>query len=141
MKLYVSLFLICSVLLAELPPQVYDKLKEQAPEILLIQVLHVNESVFSSSVDIEAKVIKIDKTCSDIKVSDTINISYERARRITGWVGPSQPLLLEKGTKYIAFLYCRDKKCSIAAKGKSFQTQKYYGRITESCSKEVLDFD
>lgn len=120
---YIFLFFF-SVLVAELPPSVYDNLKADSPEILRIKVLHVKDN--NGYIQAEAKVLNVQISKSEIIENDVITINYERALHPSGWVGPSNAILIEENEEYTAFLNCKEKKCSLAARGKSFQKEKYY---------------
>ncbi|UFH58130.1 hypothetical protein [Sulfurovum mangrovi] len=129
MKYLFTLLIFISSLVAELPPQVYDKMKAISPEILKVLVLHVNKH--GENVDAYAKVIKVQRSVSEFKAGDEISIRYIIPNRLIGWVGPSSAVLLHKDEEYTAFLKCVHRECSLAAKGKSFSKSPYQGQIKD----------
>lgn len=130
--------LVCSFvfLFAELPPRIYDELKAASPEILYIRVLHVEKS--GEDVSVKAKVLEVKRTSSGIKENDEIEIFYTIPYRPFGWVGPSRARLVEERVRYSSFLSCENKKCHIAAKGKSFMEVAYINDIKEV---QKMDFE
>lgn len=144
MKPHLKLLLTASLLVstvvhAELPPQVYEELREKAPEFLKIEVLSSKQEVDVDAspppkgsklllIHLTATVLEVDRSKSNLKKGDVISIDYTRTERPkgTGWVGPSEIPILAKGEVTDAYLSKTEKTgaYSPAARGQSFHTLK-----------------
>ena len=125
----VALFAGIATSRAELPPGTYEKLKENASEVLTVKVLKVETPEGREGhflVLFTAKVLRITRSKSGVVKGRTITIaSYhvtEKARK-EGFVGPRIPPLLSPGWKGRVYLNKKqDKKAyDIAAYGESFE--------------------
>lgn len=123
MRLLLFLSLPFSFLVAELPPQYYDKLQKNAPEVLQIYVDEVSQ-VNSEDLQVNTEIKTIKRSTIGLKEGEKITIYYTRVKRPFGAVGPSNPWLLKKGYLYTAYLQCdANRSCEIAARGKSFENE------------------
>jgi hypothetical protein len=114
---------------AELPPGSYEKLKNNALEVLTVKILKVETPEGRKDhflVLLTAEVLGVTRSNSGVKEGQTISIaSYyvsEEARK-RGFVGPKIPPLLSPGWKGKVYLNKKpDKKTyDIAAYGESFE--------------------
>ena len=113
---------------AELPPSVYEEMKRNSDEVVVVQILK------SSSADLklagnrvqltyEAKVLRIIRSKSHLRPSTAITIQSSYYRFGPGEVGPSNPRRLKKSDVVTAYLH-KGKKVGqyiIAAGGHSFE--------------------
>ena len=110
-------------------PDVYENLKNNAPESLYISVEKVETrwSVLPLSevtVFVNAKVLSVYDSQSDLKKGDMITIIYKTVIfRPPGWVGPSAIPILDENKTYNAYLKKSDagKIYVPAARGRSFE--------------------
>ncbi len=125
MRLLLFLSLAFSFLAAELPPQYYDELKNNSPEVLQIYVDEVSQ-VNSEDLQVSAEVKAIKRSTVGLKEGEKIIIRYTRVKRPFGAVGPSNPWLVKKDHLYTAYLKCdANRSCDIAARGKSFEDEQF----------------
>lgn len=115
-----------SALFAELPPYVYDNLKQSGTEEIMISVKKVKTSFFAiheKEVTLEAEVVSVRRSKSGLKTGDTIAVFYVHEIRPFGMVGPSILPLLEENEIYLAYLTFDDvsKRYVPAARGHSFE--------------------
>ena len=107
----------------ELPPSVYKKMQDEAPEHLQVKVLSVKTKEMRDGVEVfaEVKVTAVIRSASDLKVGDAIRIEYLHGKRRAP-VGPSPVPILVQDQSCQAFLSYskRDKSYSSAAGGRSF---------------------
>ena len=107
---------------AEMSPAVYKQMQKNAPEFLEIEVLSAKTTAAADEmmVDVDARVTRVTRSKSGLKVGNVIHISYSRRTKLLA--GPSPAPLLEKNKKYPAFL-ARPHETSYepAAGGKSFE--------------------
>lgn len=112
---------------AELPPQVYERYQNEAPEAVTITVRKVEltekeEKHFKLvSIVAEALVDKVTRSATGLKPGDLIHISYVHHKYKEPVPGPSEPDILAEGKSYPAFLEKRDTTYGIAARGYSFR--------------------
>ncbi len=124
--LLISIFFTLN-LYAELPPYIYKKYQDNAPESLRILVKKVETSLISlseKSVTITAKILRVEYSVSKLKRGDTITIIYNSTFwKPSGWVGPSSLRVLDEKKTYRAFLRKDEKNNTYypAAMGKSFK--------------------
>lgn len=125
-----NILLIFSLLIltlnAELPPYVYENYQKNAPEVLMIKVLKVDTSLVSlteKSVVVEAQILSVEHSKSQLKRKDIITIHYSTVFwRPSGWVGPSAIPILEEEKMYKSFLRkSKNNTYTPVAKGKSFK--------------------
>ncbi len=107
----------------ELPPTVYKQLQDNSPEHLQIKVLLVKtkEVKNGAQVFVEATVINVMRSASNLKVGDVIRIEYFHSTSRAP--GPGPVALLVQDQSYEAFLSRNstgDKSYSPAARGRSF---------------------
>ena len=117
-----------SSLYAEMAPEVYEEMKRNAPEQLIVKVRSVRTSggFFSRVQSVEAKVEIIEVFASETRLSagDRITIRYEVVKRNpAGWAGPRSPSLLKRNEETFAFLaWDAELNCYVlAARGASFE--------------------
>jgi len=120
------LFFCISALFAELPPYVYDNLKQAAAEEIVMEVKKVRTSFFAigkKEVTLEIKVVSVQKSKSGLKAGDLLTVFYLHEMRPLGMVGPSTLPLLDKNKIYHAYLTFDDvsKRYVPAARGQSFE--------------------
>ncbi len=95
---------------AELPPKVYDDLRNKAGEVLQVRVDEVESKPkglldrSSYTETVKATVTGVTRTLSGVKEGEIITIIYQRPVPAKGWVGPSPPPKLQQGWKYTAYL-------------------------------------
>jgi len=115
---------------AELSPDHYRRLQEEAPEALVLQVGEVATKVTlgkdgkMTDVTATATVKSVARSKSGLKPGDTIRLSYTIITTIIPMPGPSQPKVLTKDETVRAFLKpgADPKTLTTAAYGQSFQT-------------------
>ena len=119
---------LSSSLYAEMAPQVYEGMKHNAPEQLIVKVRSVRTGggFFSRVQSVEAHVEIIETFASETRLSigDRITIRYEIVRRRpAGWVGPRNPSLLKRNEETFAYLaWDAEQRCYVlAARGASFE--------------------
>ena len=121
------LLMLCMSLRSELPPEVYEEMKQSAPEFLIIKVSAVRatadpkdrETIFTY----DAIVIQSMRSKTGIKAGDKIGVLSRHHIFGSGEVGPSNPRTLKKGETVAAYL-ARSRKegvYTIAAGGHSFE--------------------
>jgi hypothetical protein len=123
--LAVALQFLSPLASAELPPYVYIAHANQAPEALLIRVIDVRKKANgeSSSVDVIGEVTQVRRSASGLAPGMRLQIVYDVVRHPPGWVGPSQPPVLQKGKTVPAFVALdgsNAKHYRLAAGGQSF---------------------
>lgn len=103
-------FLLSSVgqSFAELPPSVYEARQKAAPESLKIEILRVEiepgEQSDQQKVEAVAMVIGVERTSSELKPDQIINISYIITDRARSYNGPGEIPLLIEGETSVAYL-------------------------------------
>lgn len=109
--------------LAELSPCSYKEMQKNAPEYLNLQILSVKTEKASESinVEIEAKVMAVHQSKSQVKPGDVIHLHY--VHNTKPLVGPRPIPILEKGKVYPAFLTKSEDQefYEPAAMGRSFE--------------------
>lgn len=107
---------------AELPPEVYNNMRADAPEALIIQVTDVKQMPQAGGivVEIKARVLSVEKSGANVNVGDTITIRYTRMATGIGFVGPRPIPILKKEQVYPAFLSKQENHFTPAARGGSF---------------------
>jgi len=148
---------------AEISPLVYEKMRQQAEESLLIKVLDVQESPWSFftkylklgseiGVQIEAEVVEVLRTSSDLKPDDKIVINYSHyCNPPRGLVGPSSIPILTQGHFYRAYLGSSSAEMIYfpAARGESFidppmskeEDNALIEKLAEELTQEPVTFD
>lgn len=103
----VTAFVPTNIARAELPPQVYEDLKANAPEVLQVEITRVavnkrdGENLRDISVFADAKVTGVTRSQSGAKVGDQISLRYMTFEVIRlGWVGPGPIARVETGKSY-----------------------------------------
>lgn len=93
---------------AELPPSVYEARQKAAPEFLKIEILRVEiepgEQSDQQKVDAVVMVTAVERTSSDLKTDQIINISYIITDRGRDYRGPGEIPLLIEGESSVAYL-------------------------------------
>lgn len=105
---------------AELPPGSYDKMRKEAPEVLIVEVTKITPTKNGkvTKYTTEVKVLSFEKSDSKLKKGDTITITYENVEG--PFAGARQVPPLEKGGVYPAFLRKEGNTFIPAAAGMSF---------------------
>ncbi|MFZ4775860.1 MAG: hypothetical protein ACOYM3_10870 [Terrimicrobiaceae bacterium] len=108
-RLILLLAILCPVLLhAELPPSAYERMQKAATEAVNIEVLRVDiepgDAPTRQDIRIMALVGKVDRSASNIKEGDLINIVYTVTSREKGWSGPGETPILAEKDKTVAYL-------------------------------------
>jgi hypothetical protein len=101
---------------AELPRPEYRRLQREAPEEMRIEVMRVHEAPVGESerererggrafdVDVEAKVLRVNRTTVRVHDGEVIHIIYRMHRRERAVPGPGEPQPPERGREYPAYL-------------------------------------
>jgi hypothetical protein len=94
---------------AELPRREYNRLQREAPEELRIAVLKVHEAPGESrrgafDIDVEARVLRVNRTAVRVHDGEVIHIIYRVHRRERAVPGPGEPQPPEEGQEYPAWL-------------------------------------
>lgn len=95
---------------AELPPYVYRDMQAKSPERLTIRVKSVKTEERDESerkliaVTVEAEVVEVARTASELKPGQTIRIRYTHTEYKQPISGASQVPVLREGETYPAFL-------------------------------------
>jgi hypothetical protein len=108
---------------AELPPSAYRKWQMEAPEALEILVKKASPVVAmkTTTVEVEAEVLRVLKTSTGLKPGSKIHITYTHEVYERAIAGPSPIPLLHTGDKVPAFLSRGAKGLyEPAARGRSF---------------------
>ena len=125
MKKIILILLAISTLFAELPPQVYDKWRASAEEVLDIKVLNLKLDIKDNIEQIYAKaeVLKAIRSKNNLKKGSVIYIRYSKNHKIDPFiVGPSIALTLKENKRYRAYLdKAKDGNYTTAVGGKSFK--------------------
>ena len=118
----------------EMPPSAYISLQHDAPEALDVEIISAQQTksetkeAFVTSVILQAKVLKVKRTATQLKAGANITINYDhRESKIPGWVGPSEIPILAKGDKCPAYLKQMSGTPAVyqpAARGYTFETVK-----------------
>lgn len=112
---------------AEIAPEYYAEMQEDAPEYVVIEPTDVRTGIAlfgrSKPVTVTARVVAVYRTVTGITVGDTITIRYEHFNPRRGWVGPRPIPILRTETRYPAFLSWdgTDATFRPAAMGASFE--------------------
>ena len=116
---------------AELPPQVYEQLQNEAPESLNITIRSVKRSEKAEkeftliSLTAEARIDRVTRSATGLRPGDAIRIAYQHRQDREPMPGPSQPDIVVEGKSYPAFLEKQnDGSYGIAARGYSFRLAK-----------------
>lgn len=119
---------------AELPPQVYEDRKAAAPEEMVIRVISVElkksetADYFLTAVTALVDVLEVKRSATDMPAGGAIWIGYSVRDYKQPRPGPSEPVVLQKGERYRAWLEGNDKgptkTYAPAAGGKSFEAVK-----------------
>lgn len=125
------LLLTNSIGYCELPPGSYEKLKNEASEVLKVEILNVQTNPPDKNVIFTARVIEVKRSKTQLKKGQDIRIhSYHWT---VPYRGPVNPPLLAKGWSGIVYLNkgtnqpgAEDKENDycIAAYGRSFEKDK-----------------
>jgi hypothetical protein len=106
--IFATLALILSApLRAELPPSVYQRMQEEAPEKIVMETLRVEIRHVQNEgqhVVIMGVIKKVDRSASGLKSGEFVTIQYLIPDRPEGWVGPGNIPLLSEQEETVAFL-------------------------------------
>jgi hypothetical protein len=108
----IAVFGISHVSRAELPRREYYRLQREAPEEFRIEVVRVNEAPDGEGerrgramvIDVEAKVLRVNRTAARVHDGEVIHIVYRLHRRERAFPGPGEPQPPERGQEYPAWL-------------------------------------
>jgi hypothetical protein len=93
---------------AELPPSAYEQMQASAPEFLDIEILRVEIEPGAESaqqdVEITARILKVNRSSSNLQSGGMLNILYTLTGRPPGFVGPGQVPVPAEGDKTVAYL-------------------------------------
>ncbi|MEX1118287.1 MAG: hypothetical protein WEB60_05775 [Terrimicrobiaceae bacterium] len=93
---------------AELPPSVYEARQKAAPESLKIEILRVEiepgDQSDQQKVEAVAMVTSVERTATELKPDQIINISYVITDRARDYNGPGEIPLLIEGETSVAYL-------------------------------------
>jgi hypothetical protein len=128
--------ILSTAVLADLSPDVYKDMQRKAPEALYIQVLSVQvhrrlakpsgcaffDFEVIREVKAEARVLRVVRSDTRVRVGDVIEIEYSSINRCSGWDGPQSIRMLEDGDRVYAFLARRGRAAFFdpAAQGATF---------------------
>ena len=96
--------------LAELPPAVYLKRQQAAPEALRIKVVSVKKKEIEGEkfktifATVEARVLSVERSATKLKPGNLIRIEYVNRESKVPMPGPSQVPILAEGQEYPAFI-------------------------------------
>jgi hypothetical protein len=127
------LLMTATVVLAELPPDVYKDMQRKAPEVLYIQVSSVQvHRTFAKplgcaffdfevirQVKVEARVLRVVRSESRVHADDIIEVEYSSISRCSGWDGPRSIPMLASGDRVYAFLARRGRTTSFEPAARS----------------------
>lgn len=126
--LIISIFIIgTATLLAEIAPEEYLRMQQQAPEHIIINVLKVSTRrfLFSRTINltVQAEVESVVTSATNLSPGDCITITYTHYNPKKGVAGPRPIPILKKGTTTDAFLAFDQQETSYlpAARGASFE--------------------
>jgi hypothetical protein len=104
---FAAVFFLTS-LHAELPPSAYEQMQAAAPEFLDIEVLRVKiepgAEPGQQDVELTARIVKVNRSSSNLQPGGMLNILYTLATRPPGFVGPGQVPVPAEGDKTVAYL-------------------------------------
>jgi len=113
---------------SEIAPEEYRNMQLSAPDAIIIKVIRVTSSggLFSrtTNVRIQAEVLEVNRSESNLSAGDRITIVYEHYRPPKqGWEGPRSIPILKRGETTFAFIaFDFEEKAYVpAAKGASFE--------------------
>ncbi len=93
---------------AELPPSAYEQMQAAASEYLDIEVLRVaiepGAEPGQQDVEVTARIVKVNRSSSNLQPGGMLNILYTLAARPPGFVGPGQIPVPAEGDKSVAYL-------------------------------------
>ena len=120
------LFALSFSLQAELPPYVYDEMKQNAPEVFHVKIVEAPKAKAiirgkRQQITYEAKVLKVIRTKSRVKSGAAIAIQSHYYAFGPGEVGPSNPRRLKKNDVVLAYLSKGKEGFRVAAGGHSFE--------------------
>ncbi len=102
------LLAILSLVRAELPPSVYEKMQSEAPEVLRVHVLRVDVQPTSDAavheVTMLAEAVKVGRSKTKLKPGDMLTIKYRVTTHESGWVGPGEVPILKDDLETVAYL-------------------------------------
>ena len=119
---------------AELAPEVYRAMQQQAPELLYVEVTDVDidrdfrkpsgcgffEFEITRNVVLQAKVLRVMRSASNVKPGTMISVRYASLKQCEGWVGARPIPLLDEDQKVYAYLSRAERGFVPAARGASF---------------------
>lgn len=108
-RLLLPLAILCLLPVhAELPPSAYERMQKAATDVVDIEVLRVEiepgDAPGRQNVQLMALVLKVDRSGSNVREGDLVNIHYTFTGRDKGWVGPGEIPILEEKDKTVAYL-------------------------------------
>lgn len=104
---FAAIFFLASIH-AELPPSAYERMQDEAPEFLNLDILRVDVAPETEpdrqNVHITARIVRVNRTSSNLQVGGVLNILYTLTSRPTGFVGPGHVSIPSEGDKTVAYL-------------------------------------
>ena len=108
------LLTLCMSVRSELPPEVYEEMKQSAPEFLIIKVSAVTATTDTKGRETtfiyDAIVVQSIRSETGIRAGDMIGVLSHHHIFGPEEVGPSNPLTLRKGETVAAYLACSRKE-------------------------------
>jgi hypothetical protein len=93
---------------AELPPSAYEKMQSEAPEVLRVHILRVDEQPTNDAavqeVTMLAEALKVGRSKTKLKPGDMITIKYRVTTHQPGWAGPGEVPVLKDDQETVAYL-------------------------------------
>lgn len=119
---------------AVIPPEMYQKMKNEAEEVLIVKLKSVEpheDSDFKVTVRVKAEILSVERSNSKLQPNSSLTFaSYyiKESAKARGFVGPTSPPKLKKGEVYKVFLSRElspiEDLLGPAAYGKSFEKRK-----------------
>jgi hypothetical protein len=104
---FAAMFFLASIH-AELPPSAYERMQNEAPESLNLDILRVSvvpeTEPDRQNVHITARIVNVNRTSSNLQVGGVLSILYTLTARPPGFVGPGQVSIPSEGDKTVAYL-------------------------------------
>ena len=104
---FAAIFFLASIH-AELPPSAYERMQDEAPEFLNLDILRVDVAPETEpdrqNIHITARIVSVNRTSSNLQVGGVLNILYTLTSRPPGFVGPGHVSIPSEGDKTVAYL-------------------------------------
>jgi hypothetical protein len=104
---FAAMFFLASIH-AELPPSAYERMQNEAPEFLNLDILRVDvvpeTEPDRQNVLITARIVNVNRTSSNLQVGGVLSILYTLTSSPQGFVGPGHVSIPNEGDKTVAYL-------------------------------------